>query len=1279
MHTARRTADPITSEDVKKQELEHIRPDHAPDVLVGLSLSGGGIRSACFSLGAIQALEKLKLFKHLDYVSTVSGGGYVGGWLQAALAHGRRRAIELDGEEPREIRFLRAYSNYLTPKLGLFSGDTWAAIGTSLRNLILNFTILSLSLLVPLFLPWLAAALFWYLVPNGSSEWWVLAPAGVLLVVVITASVANTEARVRPANRVRNGASDTDQRTVYATVVVPGLVAIWLVSAAMWARARDVDFDVSAAWALTKWGALFYAGAWVVGLAAAFLWNGRALTKSQRAGALKRACQLVVTAVVAGVLGTFMLGISIHVWAMLAGTTQTWLAGLMSFPIAVLCVLLGATAHIGLAGNAMSDATREWWGRVGGVQLLLSLTLVVASLLSLGGPHLADLLGSQWHWIESHQTTIVGILGAIWAAVTGAGVLAGRSEHTASGRGNPLLELAGKVAPVVFVFGYLLILAALMHRVTPQSTLGASVHTFVSSLCDVEAQMRSAATPPRQPLPSRVAATTARADDWHISCESTAAPRVGLGTLGGLLLLLFASGGLAWAISWQVDLNEFSLHTFYRNRLVRCFLGASRQRKPHPFTGFDDDDDMSFADLMKARDGRIRPYPIFNTAINLVGGKNLAWQERKAASFIFTPEFCGFEYRDDDDPAVERKAAAKRSAEDAAVQQKGDDSGVVTPKSAKAGVRRLSAYARTSDHAREKSSLTLGMAIATSGAAASPNMGYHTSPTLSFLMTVFNVRLGWWLRNPRFHEMWSDMHTGLSLRELVYELLGMTTDDRKWVYLSDGGHFENLGVYELVRRRCGLIIACDAGQDGDVTFEDLGNAIERCRADFGVNIDIDLGNLRPGPDRRAAWHCAIGTIRYDRVPQEGDDANNAPGTLVYIKTSLTGDEPADVLRYAAEHPAFPHESTSDQFFDESQFESYRALGYHAVDEVFGSSLRPEDCDTLSPVEMFTLVRQRWGKAAPAPADAVRKYSAALDRIWTVVRTTKSLNFLDSQMFPEMPALMQLKYPPSDMDRPPSLPINYWLPAEETHRRDGFYVCIQMLQLMEDVFLEFELEEYWDHIDNRGWMNLFQHWAWSGMLCATWAIAGATFDPRFQRFCRIRLDLRPGDASVADTAGSMALPSRKAWLEARQNGSCEHTRQQWQDTCGLNFWEVELVDKYLQGASSDAHSLVPIYVTVSSPRRSDEHPLRFNVGYMIGVYDETGTAKRFSLHYMRIQNHLRKMGVARESLLALKRTHELTVDQPPFDLAVANGKLSDEGLPIGDAIRRLRGIVRSLPR
>ena len=149
-----------------------------------------------------------------------------------------------------------------------------------------------------------------------------------------------------------------------------------------------------------------------------------------------------------------------------------------------------------------------------------------------------------------------------------------------------------------------------------------------------------------------------------------------------------------------------------------------------------------------------------------------------------------------------------------AVQQQAHDSGVVTRQAVDAGVKRLSAYAKTSEHASDPRSLTMGLAIATSGAAASPNMGYHSSPTLAFLMTVFNVRLGWWLRNPRDPKVWTDRGTSVSLRELLYELLGMTTDDKKWVYLSDGGHFENLGVYELVRRRCRLIIACDAGQDG---------------------------------------------------------------------------------------------------------------------------------------------------------------------------------------------------------------------------------------------------------------------------------------------------------------------------------------------------------------------------------------------------------------------------------------------------------------------------------
>jgi hypothetical protein len=149
------------------------------------------------------------------------------------------------------------------------------------------------------------------------------------------------------------------------------------------------------------------------------------------------------------------------------------------------------------------------------------------------------------------------------------------------------------------------------------------------------------------------------------------------------------------------------------------------------------------------------------------------------------------------------------------------------------------------------------------------------------------------------------------------------------VYVSDGGHFENLGVYELVRRKCMLIIACDASEDSHLTFRSIGNAIERCRVDFGVEISIDISAMvagEAGSYARKSW--SWGRIRYTDDPA-GD------GILLYIKARLTGSEPIDLVSYAATHTGFPNESTTNQWFTESQFESYRRLGQH----VSASALR----------------------------------------------------------------------------------------------------------------------------------------------------------------------------------------------------------------------------------------------------------------------------------------------------------------------------------------------------
>jgi hypothetical protein len=158
------------------------------------------------------------------------------------------------------------------------------------------------------------------------------------------------------------------------------------------------------------------------------------------------------------------------------------------------------------------------------------------------------------------------------------------------------------------------------------------------------------------------------------------------------------------------------------------------------------------------------------------------------------------------------------------------------------------------------------------------------------------------------------------------ELLGGTDDKARYVYLSDGGHFENLGVYELVKRRCGLIIVCDAEEDKDYKLAGLGNAIRKCRTDMGIDIELDVSDISPkeadGPIKK---HYAIGNIHYEYA-----DVDAPTGTIIYFKASLTGDEPTDVKNYKKTHVSFPHESTIDQWFSESQFESYRQLGHHEV-------------------------------------------------------------------------------------------------------------------------------------------------------------------------------------------------------------------------------------------------------------------------------------------------------------------------------------------------------------
>jgi len=178
-----------------------------------------------------------------------------------------------------------------------------------------------------------------------------------------------------------------------------------------------------------------------------------------------------------------------------------------------------------------------------------------------------------------------------------------------------------------------------------------------------------------------------------------------------------------------------------------------------------------------------------------------------------------------------------------------------------------------------------------------------------------------------------------------------------FIEVSDGGHFENLGLYELIRRRPKLVILCDGACDPKFGFGDLNSLRRRIAADFEARIKFEEGH-EPGkliprrlkevaPDGAgyavdadmAEQGFLLGRIEYALTPEErkkkadGDDYHQDTGVLVYIKTTMVDSVSFGVKAYKGAHHDFPDETTADQFFDEEQFDAYRELGNHLASEM----------------------------------------------------------------------------------------------------------------------------------------------------------------------------------------------------------------------------------------------------------------------------------------------------------------------------------------------------------
>jgi hypothetical protein len=839
-------------------------------------------------------------------------------------------------------RFGKSYATqaFLVTRTALRREMVLALTAIYLRNVLLNQTMLAAALVsLTLLMQLLAPRLAWSYEPSGFWLW-----AGVIMILALFVYAITKMSR--SLNDLGQGRKSKESKAMANQAIGCGAVAcalVWLL--------------------LPAWHAQYPEKFWTWFVVVAFVVVGFVFTAPFSKAKLDATVEKRRTV---GIFAYFLA------WATCAGLVcaideafRYWLLSTGEVVVGTSYVVFGlglltlglvavTFVFIGILGDVLADSSREWLARFAGYFILLGAVAMALLAIELYGPMLVHLLFSGFYQPSWTKRIIAAIVPGGWLFVVVSGLIGGNSSKTSGDNSSTTsLDRIVAVAPPVFLVGLLLLSAwgthALALRILaagneskpapleylnsadfnpPPAAAPCSIcfeplyASYPHSTTDKQAAVATPNATSAVALPQ--AGPAPEQQETALSLEAKAMPNDSVAWFNSrrarYLGLFLATLSIAVLLALRLDVNEFSMNLFYRNRLVRTFLGASNvDRKPSLFTGFSVNDDIAL-DTLTTQAGEKPfqgPYPIWGTTLNITAGEDLAWQQRKGASFIYSPLFCGWDHVDPAVPPPQPEKPASDSDADALKRN---------PPSNLYGYR--STLERKSEGAPGYGGCGgkpfIGTAMAASGAAASPNMGYHTRPAVAALLAIFNVRLGWWTGNSRNPTYWKEYAPGIWY--LFAELFARATDSDRYVYLSDGGHFENLGIYELVRRRVRFIICSDGDADALFQFGDLANAVEHCRADFGVEISIlaeKKFKLTTAPFRDT--HYAIGKIKYPD--------STAPGILLYIKSSLTDNEPADVLGLRATDTNFPHDTTANQFFDQTRFEAYRALGEHMMDTV----------------------------------------------------------------------------------------------------------------------------------------------------------------------------------------------------------------------------------------------------------------------------------------------------------------------------------------------------------
>jgi hypothetical protein len=897
---------------------------------IGLALSGGGIRSATFGLGVLQGLARRRHLGWVDYLSTVSGGGYIGAFLGRLYTRRQVESVDhvraiLDSDEavdeisegpadavagaggsrfaPGQVfRWLRENGRHLAPN---GAGDLILGGTVILRNflalqvvMLMLLTLLFLALQVPRVVleagtgsGWLVieSVLAWLPLGGSGLLWWspwILAAGGWLVLVVVPLGWSYWVL----ADDYRGGPEGAT-----AACLGHNLRPIWGLLIALAVFAGAGLWSVSPMVEVSRVVSVF---SWVVAAIAlvTFFFQG---VLRQRTWHRYRLDPLYV--------------------ARESAPGFAWLARL-------------PMAFEEYARREVSE-----WLRNG---LIVFAILCAVALIDSFGQTLYRVVsqGNLGPWLAA----LIGGLAAAGAAGRRVAVFLG---GTPGGKRATLpMGIAALTAVLVLYLVVLSLVAALAHGIA-----------------------------------------------WGFEQPYAGPESGGLPERALLLLLgaLFLAALLSWLFggTWSF-LNRSTLHALYTSRLARAYLGASNPRRvatvgvsatpvreggdvTHPLP----DDDLSL-DAYYDRDERETvgkspwdkgvPLHLINVTVNetVDARSNIQQNDRKGMGLAVGP------------------AGLSTGVRHHVVIGAGRLVKEVFPPALDGGFRVFGHTATSTGYPGE--ALSLGAWVGISGAAFSTGLGSRTNLAMSLLAGFFNVRTGYWWdsgmpprdrpaqrRSDRFTRVfeWLFPVQSYLVDEFLARFRGVA---RQWWYLSDGGHFENLGGYELIRRRLPLMIIVDAEADPDYGFEGLANLVRKARLDFGAEVrfldDAEIGRtglpaevkvqlgslemLRRGPWKdepvpdgagrsrrrrvfgppervgRSLACAALARVRYDHDPER-------ISWLLYLKPALVGDEPADVQHYQSRHPDFPHESTSDQFFDEAQWESYRRLGLHIAEKVLG--------------------------------------------------------------------------------------------------------------------------------------------------------------------------------------------------------------------------------------------------------------------------------------------------------------------------------------------------------